>query len=157
MIIDLTDKFLSVDRRVRIISDMQVYWDRAFFTIGDQDFPMVITELEVETADLQYLGFPKMYRPTPHGPHLYDYNQIDRNQRWRDMEGFFTRYGDVTQLLNSLDDKLVVMNAGDEITVTFSKSKLPDLPAGWTRSFILFSDGWVKAILDKLVVDVGLI
>ena len=144
MIIDLTDKFLSVDRRVRIISDMQVYWDRAFFTIGDQDFPMVITELEVETADLQYLGFPKMYRPTPHGPHLYDYNQIDRNQRWRDMEGFFTRYGDVTQLLNSLDDKLVVMNAGDEITVTFSKSKLPDLPAGWTRSFILFSDGWVK-------------
>ncbi len=144
MVIDLTGKFLSNVGKVRIVSDMQVYWDRAFFTVGDQYFPMVVSELKAETADLQYLGFPQMYRPTPHGPHLYDHTQIDRNQRWRDMEGFFTRYGDVTELLTDLDDKLVVMNAGDEITITFSKKGTPNVPTGWKRSFILFSDGWVK-------------
>ena len=144
VVTDLTGKFLSASRKVRIMTDMQVYWDRAFFTVGKQEVPTVVTELRPQTATLQYLGFPKLYRPTPHGPHLYNYTQIDKKQRWRDMGGFYTRYGKATELLTERDDQLVVMNAGDEITVTFSADNLPDLPVGWQRSFILFSDGWVK-------------
>ena len=144
LVIDLTDKFLSDDRRLRIVTNMQVYWDRAFFTIGDHDVSMQVTRRHPNRADLHYLGFPKMYRPTPHAPHLYDYSQIDKKRRWRDLGGFYTRYGEVGELLQKSESMSVIMNAGDEITVEFDVDQFPILKDGWIRSFILFSDGWVK-------------
>ena len=144
LIIDLTDKFLSGDRRLRIVTNMQVYWDRAFFTLGDHDVSMQVTRQHPDRADLHYLGFPKMYRPTPHAPHLYDYSQIDKKGQWRDLGGFYTRYGAVGELLQKSESMSVIMNAGDEITVEFDVDQFPTLKNGWIRSFILFSDGWVK-------------
>ena len=55
--IDLTGKFLSEDREVKITTDMQIYWDSAFFTIGEQDVPTRITTLLPNHADLHYRGF----------------------------------------------------------------------------------------------------
>ena len=144
LVIDLTDKFLTDDRCLRIVTNMQVYWDRAFFTLGDHDVSMQITRRHPNRADLHYLGFPKMYRPTPHAPHLYDYSQIDKKRRWRDLGGFYTRYGEVGELLQKSESMSVIMNAGDEITVEFDVDQFPTLKDGWIRSFILFSDGWVK-------------
>jgi len=85
-----------------------------------------------------------MYRLTPHAPHLYDYSQIDKKRRWRDLGGFYTRYGEVGELLQKSESMSVIMNAGDEITVEFDVDQFPTLKDGWIRSFILFSDGWVK-------------
>ena len=144
LVIDLTDKFLSGDRRLRIVTNMQVYWDRVFFTVGNHNVPIQVTRQHPNRADLHYLGFPKMYRPTPHAPHLYDYSQIDERRQWRDLGGFYTRYGEVSELLQKSESMSVIMNAGDEITVEFDVDQFPTLKNGWTRSFILFSDGWVK-------------
>lgn len=142
--IDLTDKFLSDDRQVKIATDMQIYWDAAFFAIGGDDVPMRITRLSPNHADLHYRGFSKMYRPTPHGPHLFDYNEVETDQQWRDLAGHYTRYGDVTPLLEEIDDMYVILNAGDEMTVEFDAKGLPALETGWKRDFILYSDGWDK-------------
>ena len=142
--IDLTGKFLSDDRQVRIETDMQIYWDAAFFTVGAQNVPMITTELNSDSADLHYRGFSEMYRPNPHAPHLFDYQKVTKTGQWRDLEGFYTRYGDVNLLLQEIDDMYVVLNAGDEITVEFDASNLPVLKDGWTRDFILYSDGWDK-------------
>ena len=43
-------------------------------------------------------------------------------QIWRDLEGYYTRYGDVRELLAGIDDRYVIMNAGDEITSAFSRA-----------------------------------
>lgn len=142
--IDLTGKFLSDDRHVRIETDMQIYWDAAFFTVGAQDVPMEITEMNPDSADLHYRGFSEMSRPNPHAPHLFDYQKVTKAGQWRDLEGFYTRYGDVNPLLQEVDDMYVILNAGDEITVEFDASRLPVLKDGWTRDFILYSDGWDK-------------
>jgi tetratricopeptide (TPR) repeat protein len=142
--IDLTGKFLSGDRHVRIETDMQIYWDAAFFTVGEQNVPMKITELNPDSADLHYRGFSEMYRPNPHAPHLFDYQKVTEAGQWRDLAGFYTRYGDVNPLLQAVDDMYVILNAGDEITVEFDAARLPPLKAGWTRDFILYSDGWDK-------------
>ena len=142
--IDLTGKFLSEEKQVRIATNMQIYWDAAFFTIGEQDVPMEITELTPDSADLHYRGFSEMYRPNPHAPHLFDYQKVTKNAQWRDLEGFYTRYGDVNPLLQTIDDMYVILNAGDEITVEFDASHLPTLKEGWTRDFVLYSDGWDK-------------
>ena len=142
--VDLTGKFLSDDRQVRIETDMQIYWDAAFFTLGAQDVPIELTTLNPDSADLHYRGFSEMYRPTPHAPHLFDYQKVTTDAQWRDLAGYYTRYGDVKPLLQEVDDMYVILNAGDEITVEFDAARLPDLKRGWVRDFILYSDGWDK-------------
>ena len=142
--VDLTGKFLSDDRRVRIETDMQIYWDTTFFTVGTQAVPMEVTTLNPDSADLHYRGFSEMYRPNPHAPHLFDYQKVTKAAQWRDLAGYYTRYGDVAPLLQEVDDMYVILNAGDEITVEFEASRLPTLKAGWVRDFILYSDGWDK-------------
>ena len=142
--IDLTGKFLSDDRRVRIETDMQIYWDAAFFTVGKQNVPIEMTTLNPDSADLHYRGFSEMYRPNPHAPHLFDYQKVTTDAQWRDLAGYYTRYGDVNPLLQAVDDMYVILNAGDEITIEFDASRLPPLKPGWARDFILYSDGWDK-------------
>ena len=142
--IDLTGKFLSEAREVKIASNMQIYWDSAFFSIGGEDVPTRITTLLPDHTDLHYRGFSKMYRPTPHAPHLFDYNEVATAQQWRDLAGHYTRYGEVTPLLEEIDDMYVILNAGDEMTVEFDVNGLPPLKEGWQRDFILYSDGWDK-------------
>ena len=59
-------------------------------------------------------------------PEIPDYNRIAASsQIWRDLEGYYTRYGDVRELLAAMDDRYVIMNAGDEITLRFPRSPLP--------------------------------
>ena len=142
--IDLTGKFLSDDRHVRVETDMQIYWDAAFFTVGTQDVPIEMTTLNPDRADLHYRGFSEMYRPNPHAPHLFDYQKVTTDAQWRDLAGYYTRYGDVNPLLQEVDDMYVILNAGDEITVEFDAARLPELKPGWVRDFILYSDGWDK-------------
>ena len=142
--VDLTGKFLSKDRQVRIQTDMQIYWDMAFFTVGEQSVPMEMTTLNPDRADLHYRGFSEMYRPNPHAPHLFDYQKVTTAAQWRDLAGYYTRYGDVSALLQEVDDMYVILNAGDEITVEFEAARLPSLKPGWVRDFILYSDGWDK-------------
>ena len=142
--VDLTGKFLSDDRHVRVETDMQIYWDAAFFTVGTQDVPIELTTLNPDSADLHYRGFSEMYRPNPHAPHLFDYQKVTTEAQWRDLAGYYTRYGDVNPLLQAVDDMYVILNAGDEITVEFDAARLPELKQGWVRDFILYSDGWDK-------------
>ena len=48
------------------------------------------------------------------------------------------------ELLRATDDMFVVSRPGDEIALSFDASALPPLPAGWTRTFLLYSDGYSK-------------
>ena len=41
-----------------------------------------------------------------------------------------------------MDDRYVIMNAGDELVLRFMAPPPP--PAGWHRDFVLIGDGWVK-------------
>ena len=39
---------------------------------------------------------------------------------------------------------LVIMGSGDELELQFEARRLPALPEGWTRDFLLMVDGWAK-------------
>lgn len=58
--------------------------------------------------------------------------------------GNYTRYGDVTPLVQGKDDMYVVMHHGDTITLNFEARKLPPLPEGWTRTFLMYAAGFGK-------------
>jgi hypothetical protein len=47
-------------------------------------------------------------------------------------------------LLKVADDMFVVSRAGDEISLSFEATSLPALPEGWTRTFLLYADGFSK-------------
>jgi hypothetical protein len=144
VVVDLSDKFLTKDRRVRIRTNMEIYWDYVFYA-RDEAGDMEMTEMAPETADYHYRGFSaKSRKGGRYGPHWFDYNNVTKGQKWRDLTGTYTRYGDVTELLQSSDDMYIIANAGDETTITFDATQLPELKEGWKRDFLIYSVGWVK-------------
>jgi hypothetical protein len=48
----------------------------------------------------------------------------------------------VKALLAGVDDRYVIMNAGDELHLQFPEQ--PGPKAGWRRDFVLIGDGWEK-------------
>lgn len=145
VIADLSGKFLSKDHRIRIRTNMEIYWDQIFCTEGLASAPVSTTVLDPVTADLHYRGFSASFRKGGrYGPHWFDYSKVDRNVKWRDLSGNYTRYGDVLPLLKESDNKYIISNAGDETSVEFDAEKLPELKKGWKRDFLIHSVGWVK-------------
>jgi hypothetical protein len=145
VIADLTGKFLSADHHVRIRTNMEVYWDYIFFTGELSSAPVNSVAMEPLSADLHYRGFSKNYRKGGrYGPHWFDYSVVDKDQKWRDLSGSYTRYGDVLPLLTASDNRYIISNAGDETSVTFDQRSLPALKNGWKRDFLIHSVGWVK-------------
>ena len=145
VIVDLRDKFLSKDHRLRIRTNMEIYWDEIFFADAKNDEKLITNVLQVNNADLHFRGFSKEYRKGGrYGPHWFDYSEVDLSTKWRDLEGQYTRYGDVTPLLKASDNQYIISNAGDETSINFDATSLPELKEGWTRDFLIHSVGWVK-------------
>jgi hypothetical protein len=145
VILDLTDKFLSKNRQVRIRTTMQIYWDYIFFTNRKSDIPLKVQTILPEFADLHYRGFSRMDRKGGrYGPFWFDYNDVSIDPKWKDLVGYYTRYGDVQELLLEPDSKYVIANAGDEITLEFDATGVSDPAPGWTRDFIIYTNGWLK-------------
>ncbi len=145
VVVDLTGTFSAKDYRVRIRTNMEIYWDHVFFTQPRGSVPTNVTTLAPSLADLHYRGFSRLYRKGGrHGPHWFDYASVTTESPWLDMVGSYTRYGDVLPLLTNSDDMYVIMPAGDEVTIEFDVDGAPPVPRGWTRDFLLYTDGWIK-------------
>lgn len=146
VIVDLSGKFLTAhDRRIRIRTNMQIYWDHVFFSAGKVNSPVRMQDVKMVSADLDYHGYSASYRKGgPYGPYWLDYYHVTKGQKWRDLTGDYTRYGDVLPLLQKADDEYVIANSGDELSLGFDAAHLPQLPKGWTRDFLIYSEGWVK-------------
>ena len=145
VIADLTGKFLSADTRVRIRTNMEIYWDRAFVAATASASPVTVTTLRPVTADLHYRGFSRMDRKGGrYGPQWYDYDDISRAPAWAPIAGAFTRYGDVLPLLDAADDMYIIFGPGDEVALQFDPAAAPPVPPRWTRDFVLYTDAWMK-------------
>jgi hypothetical protein len=145
LVADLSGKVNPADPRIRIRTNMQLHWDQIFFTQGEPDAEVRSHTLHPTAADLHYRGFSRPYRKGGrYGPHWFDYSEVSPEPKWRDLTGSYTRFGDVLPLLLEADDLYEIKNAGDETTIEFDASSLPELPQGWKRDFLIHSVGWVK-------------
>lgn len=143
--VDLTGKFLSASREVRIVTNMCVYWDEIFLSEGSKTPEHRLTALEAVEATLQFRGFsPSIIHPERLQPEEFLYPNPEPTSLWNPTPGKYTRYGDVKELLKRLDDQLMVMGSGDEVRLEFDSKGLPPLPAGWRRDYLLHVDGWAK-------------
>lgn len=145
VIVDLSGKLISHDHRIRIRTNMEIYWDHIFYTTGDINGSDHHYSLSPVSSDLHYRGFSEQYRKGGrYGPHWFDYEKVSTKAKWRDQPGNYTRYGDVNSLLMESDNQYIIMNAGDEVTIEFDAEILPGVPEGWERDFLIYSMGWVK-------------
>jgi hypothetical protein len=144
MTLDVTGKVLPGDQRIRISSNMELYWDRIFMAPILKDAGLRVQEVPVANADLHFLGYPREYSPDGRQPHLYDYDNIDRAVPWKIMQGSYTRYGQVGELLSEADDCYVIMGRGEELTLRFAGDAFGPIPAGYRRTFILKTDSFCK-------------
>jgi Tfp pilus assembly protein PilF len=145
ILFNLTNVFRpGTPRKVRLRTNLEIYWDAIQWAQGAPDALFKETTLDPAVADLHYRGYSVMHMPVGAGaPEVPDYNQIEgTKQHWRDLVGYYTRYGDIRELIHKIDDRYVIVNSGDEMTLRFPEQPPP--PAGWVRDFVIKGDGWIK-------------
>jgi len=132
-------------RRLRIITNLWLHWDRIAWSTAPADRePVVIARLLPAAATLGYRGFSALVRAAPNAPHRFDYARVTRESPWLPFPGRYTRYGDVRPLLAVADDRSVILAPGDEIRLRFDAGQLPVPAPGWVRTLFLESQGWDK-------------
>ena len=144
ILIDLSPVERRADvQRFRLHTNLEIYWD-ALYTAGKLDESLAeVTHLYPARADLRYRGFSVVQEADRSSPELPEYHTLSGTaQIWRDLVGYHTRFGDVQPLLEQIDDRYVIMNAGDEMLLQFSQ--LDSINSSSERDFVLIGDGWVK-------------
>jgi hypothetical protein len=120
-----------------------VYWDRLAWAAGLPNDKVRTQRLSLSDAELRYRGFSLVTQASQSSPELAHYDIVaGTGPQWRNLEGYYTRYGGVRELLEKVDDRIVIVNSGDELRMRFRA--VPPPPAGWTRDFVFIGDGWMK-------------
>jgi hypothetical protein len=144
VVLDLRGVFRSgAPRKLRLRTNMEIYWDRLAWASHAVTHEVNTQRLSLSATDLRFRGYSLITQEGPVAPELAHYDTIVRTgQQWRNLEGYYTRYGDVGALLERVDNRIVIMNSGDELRMRFQAVDPP--PPGWTRDFVFLSDGWLK-------------
>ncbi len=90
------------------------------------------------------LGYRRERRGNPPSDITYVYEDVSPTGPYVRQVGGYARYGEVTGLLKDSDDKFVILGSGEEVGLEFDPAGLPTLPAGWTRDYFFFADGFTK-------------
>jgi tetratricopeptide (TPR) repeat protein len=150
MTLEVTGKLGGANCELRLRTNLHVFWDQISIapllesvTPGQGRGGVRGTTLEVKDATLSARGLLKEFSPDGREPTLYDYDRLDSFPVSR-LSGRLTRYGDVTEMLRASDDRFVIFGSGDELSVRFDAGKLPPLPEGWRRSYVLRTWGYCK-------------
>ena len=144
MTVDLTGLLPPGARVIRIGTSMRIFWDQMRLATQLSPVPPTLTALEARAAVLRYRGFPALSSPDGRPPERYDYAADQGIVQWKSHAGGYTRYGDVRELLLTVDDRYVITRPGDEIALEFPAAGLPPLPEGWSRDYLLYADGFGK-------------
>jgi hypothetical protein len=143
VVIDVTPHTRRGVDTFRIVTTLRVYWDEIRVDVSEPA-PYTVTRVDARQAHLRWRGFSAETTPDGKPPFTYDYDRVSPLAPWKLMRGRYTREGDIAPLLAATDDLFVVAAPGDEIALSFDASAVPALPEGWTRTFLLFADGFSK-------------
>ena len=144
MIADLSGKLRVGTKRIRITTNLQIYWDNILISRTPQNQKARLTSVPLTRADLRFHGFPLKTEGDPPGNVKYVYEEASATGPYTRPVGAYTRYGDVRPLLSSFDDRFVVFGSGDEVALDFDPSRLPPLPKGWVRDYFFVANGYEK-------------
>ena len=144
MVADLTGRVPPGTRRIRIITNLKIYWDRIRVDNSSPGLPYRLTELPLARARLGFRGYPRVVEGNPRNDLVYIYEDVSPTGPYARQTGNYTRYGNVRELLRDADEEYVIFGSGDEVAVEFDAKSLPSLQPGWTRDYFFYADGFAK-------------
>jgi len=145
MVLDVTAMLNRADPRLRFTSTLELYWDQIQVALDEGDAPVAVTKLEPKKGELWFRGFsqPQPGR-RPEQPLRFEWDRLEERARFDQHVGMLTRYGDVIPLLDGVDDRFVILSAGDAIDLRFDAAAIPSVLPGMARTYLLYLDGWAK-------------
>ncbi|MDE3187122.1 MAG: VCBS repeat-containing protein [Acidobacteriota bacterium] len=143
IVVDLTGKLPAGTRRIRLVSNLEVYWDQVLVD-NHADGEARTEEVPLALATEQFRGYPQQMEGASPGDLDYDYNRVSLTGPFQHQRGNYTRLGDVTALVTGVDDRYAIFGSGEEIAAEFDVTKLPALPAHWKRDYFFYANGYVK-------------
>lgn len=107
---------------IRIHTNMEIYWD-SIVLVREEEMPRdVVHEVMLPNrAILHYIGFPKRTWGDYKRPQ-FDFSQRAPSADVKNLEGFYTRFGDVEALVREEDDALAIYGSGESLQLTFVSS-----------------------------------
>ncbi len=151
MTADLTGKLPRGTQKIRITTNLQIYWDNILIGRTPQHAAppgspgaYLLTPVPLVHADLQFHGYPYKIEGMPPGNVRYVYERTSATGPYTRPMGTYTRYGNVLPLLTATDDKLAIFGSGDEVRLDFDPSTLPRLRKGWVRDYFFAANGYEK-------------
>jgi tetratricopeptide (TPR) repeat protein len=145
IVVDLTGKLPAGTRRIRLVTNLQIYWDQALIDNGPKA-PQLMqkTELPLASAHLAFRGYPEQIDGKTPGDLTYNYQHMSQTGPFTRSRGSYTRYGEVTPLLKSVDESFVIFGTGEDMDLEFSTASLAPLKPGWKRDYFFYANGFVK-------------
>src|SRR5208283_5819498 len=140
----LTGKLPPGTRRIRIVTNLKIYWDEIRIDQTPDAKEIRTAEVPLARASLEFLGYPREIRLTPASDTTYSFTNRSMTGPYAHAAGNYTRYGDVLDLLTAVDDRFVVFSSGEGIKLDFDPRDLPALPAGWVRDYFFYANGFEK-------------
>ena len=136
------DRLPKGTKRLRLSTNMEIYWDRLLLVISEPCHQVRRTELPLLKARIDEPGFAARRTLAQRRP-FYDYGR--RAPLWdtRHQAGFYTAFGDAIALLAETDDAIAIIGPGEEVHLEFGASQSPPW-SGWTRRLVLEAHGWCK-------------
>lgn len=146
VVADLTGKLPVGTKRIRLVTNLQIYWDQILVDNGPQrrDAELHETELALDGAQLAFRGYPEQIDGKTAGDLTYNYERMSHTGPFIAQRGAYTRYGEVTPLLKAVDNKFVIFGTGEDMDLEFSTAAQPWLPSGWVRDYFFYANGFVK-------------
>ncbi|HEV2971263.1 MAG TPA: FG-GAP-like repeat-containing protein [Pirellulales bacterium] len=129
-------------REIRLRTNEEIYWDRLAVAWSEACPEAHRLPLDLETAQLHYAGYPER-TIGPQRQTTFDYDRRRPIADARYLTGFYTRYGDVKELVSETDDAVATIGPGEELYLEFAAPRSEPRP-GWTRRFVLETHGWCK-------------
>ncbi|MBG83815.1 MAG: hypothetical protein CMJ40_04625 [Phycisphaerae bacterium] len=129
-------------RGLRISTSLDLYWD-SIKVAGSEPCPGARrVVLPMAGADLMYVGFPARTNSDQKYPG-FDWSK--RAPLWdtRYQKGFYTRYGDVSELIRHHDSALAIFGTGEAVNIRFETPE-SKLSPGWSSRLVLEIEGWCK-------------
>jgi tetratricopeptide (TPR) repeat protein len=144
MTADLTGKLPVGTQRIRIWTNLQIYWNSILVSRTPQNQALRLTPVPLSRAHLDFHGFPLKIENQPPGNVMYVYETASPTGPYTRPAGNYTRYGNVLPLVTGFDDRFAVFGSGDEVALDFDASQLPALPKDWVRDYFFVADGYEK-------------
>ncbi len=145
IVVDLTGKLPAGSQRVRIVSNLQIYWDQVLVDNGpDSTASARQTEVPMDRATMRFHGYPRQIDGVSPGDLNYNYDEVSLTGPFQRQRGNYTRFGDVTPLVSGVDNRFAIFGSGEEIGTEFDARALPTLPTGYTRDYFFYANGYVK-------------